>query len=340
MSASLAVAGATVRFGETLAVADIDLDVDPGEVVAVLGPSGSGKSTLLRAIAGLQPLAAGAVLLEGRDLAGVPPHRRGVGLMFQEHALFPHRDVAENVAFGLRMQRRPAREVSDRVHELLELVDLPGFGARRIQTLSGGEQQRVALARALAPRPEVLLLDEPLGALDRTLREHLVTELRALFTHLGLTVVAVTHDQGEAFSLADRVVIMDAGRILQAGSPVAVWEQPSTARVAELLGFANVVTVPVVAGRAVTPWGAVRVAGTDGTVTVLIRPAGVRVGPAVSGVPGTVLACAFIGDRTSVTVAVDGAPPLQALLPTVESPRPGDSVGVSLDPAAVVLLGP
>lgn len=340
MTSLLSIQGATVRFGGKVALDGIDLSVARGEVVAVLGPSGSGKSTLLRVVAGLQQLDAGTVLLGGRDLAGVPPHRRGVGLMFQDHALFPHRDVAGNIAFGLRMQGRPPREVAVRVQELLELVDLEGFGHRRIQTLSGGEQQRVALARALAPQPEVLLLDEPLGALDRTLREHLATELRALFTRLGLTVVAVTHDQGEAFSLADRVVIMDAGTILQAGTPASVWDRPLTGRVAQLLGFANIVEVDVVAGRAATPWGEISLSmAADGVATVLIRPSGVRLGAPAGGVRGTAIACTFAGDRTTVRVGVDGAPPIDALVPTGAAPLPGEMVRISIDADATVLLG-
>lgn len=340
VTAALSVQGATVRFGEVTALAGVDLAVERGEVVAVLGPSGSGKSTLLRSVAGLQALTAGTVLLGGRNLAGVPPHRRGVGLMFQDHALFPHRDVAGNVAFGLRMQGRPAPEVATRVEALLELVELPGFGHRRIHTLSGGEQQRVALARALAPEPEVLLLDEPLGALDRTLREHLVNELRALFTRLGLTVVAVTHDQAEAFSIADRVAVMDGGGILQEGTPARVWGQPATRRVAQLLGFANVVDVDVVAGRSSTPWGELSLEGApDGAATVLIRPAGVRLNRSTDGVAGTVVACTFAGDRTSVRVDVDGAPPLDALVPTSAAPSVGEVVHLAIDADAAVTLG-
>ena len=236
MSASLDVAGATVRFGKAVALDGLDLHLDAGEVAVVLGPSGSGKSTLLRAIAGLQPLDCGQVLLDGVDQTDVPPHRRGVGLMFQEHALFPHRDVAANIGFGLRMQKRPRAEIQGRVAELLDMVDLPEFGDRPIHTLSGGEQQRVALARALAPEPAILLLDEPLGALDRLLRESLTSDLRALFTRLDLTVVAVTHDHAEAFALADRLLVIDRGRALQCGTVDEVRNRPTSERVARLLG--------------------------------------------------------------------------------------------------------
>lgn len=188
--------GVTVRFGERVALDAVDLTVAEHETVCVLGPSGSGKSTLLRVVAGLQPASAGRVLLDGAEQAGVPVHRRGVGLMFQDHQLFPQRDVGANVAFGLRMHSVPRAEQARRVEELLDLVGLPGAGHRAVAALSGGEQQRVALARALAPRPKLLMLDEPLGQLDRSLRERLVVELRRLFGSLGTTVLAVTHDQG------------------------------------------------------------------------------------------------------------------------------------------------
>ncbi len=339
MSASLKVEGATVHFGDHVALAAADLDAARGEVITVVGPSGSGKSTLLRAIAGLQPLQKGRVLVDGHDLSGAPPHQRRVGLMFQDHALFPHKDVKGNIAFGLRMQRLARAEVSERVGELLELVDLAGFGDRRIQTLSGGEQQRVALARALAPRPEVLLLDEPLGALDRTLRDRLVFDLRRLFTALDLTVVAVTHDQAEAYALADRIAVMDGGTVLQMGSPAEIWERPKSGRVAALLGFRNILEVEVSAGRAVTPWGEVAVDAPDGGTTILVRASGVRLDAAAPSCPATAVTCVFIGDRTLVNVEAAGAPVHEALVPTDQAPRPGDTVRIAISPESVVSLG-
>ncbi|MGQ0831533.1 MAG: ABC transporter ATP-binding protein [Microthrixaceae bacterium] len=341
MSARVHVEGATVRFATAEALAGVDLEVACGEVVAVLGPSGSGKSTLLRAIAGLQRLDSGRVWLDDRDVSDVPPHRRGVGLMFQDHALFPHRDVAGNVAFGLKMQRRPTAEIQRRVEHLLELVDLPGYGDRAIHTLSGGEQQRVALARALAPEPKVLLLDEPLGALDRSLRDHLAAELRALFTRLGLTVLAVTHDESEAFSMADRVVILDRGSILQAGSAADVWARPRSVRVAEILGFRNLLQVVVAAGRARTPWGELSLPDArDGVHSVLVRPMGVHLAAATDGGGATVMSASFAGDRVSVQLAVDGGPGLWALVPLRAGPTPGDVVAVTIDADAVVTLEP
>ena len=204
----LAVEDVTVRFGERTVLDDLSLTVDTGEIVALLGPSGCGKSTLLRVIAGLQIPDGGAVLWDGTDLAGVPPHRRGIGLVFQDLQLFPHKDVGGNVAFGLRMQSARPDVVVGRVAELLELVGLPGFERRRVATLSGGEAQRVALARALAPEPKVLLLDEPLGALDRDLHDRLAFDVRALLRQVGITAIHVTHDEAEARVIGDRLVVL------------------------------------------------------------------------------------------------------------------------------------
>ncbi|MGZ4718453.1 MAG: ABC transporter ATP-binding protein, partial [Acidimicrobiales bacterium] len=233
----LEVRGLTVVYegADRPAVDGLDLDVGPGEVVAVLGPSGCGKSTLLRAVAGLVPVERGTIALAGRDLAGVATHERGVGLMFQDYALFPHRDVGDNVAFGLRMRGVSRRERDQRVAELLELVGLPGAERRPVAALSGGERQRVALARAVAPAPSLLMLDEPLGALDRALRDRLVIELGELFGVIGVAVLYVTHDQGEALGLAHRVVVMDRGRVVQQGPPADVWARPASAFVARFL---------------------------------------------------------------------------------------------------------
>ena len=330
---------ATVRFGETVALDGVDLQVAAGEVVAVLGPSGSGKSTLLRVVAGLQSLDGGAVRIEGADQAAAPPHRRGVGMMFQDNALFPHRDVAGNVEFGLRMQGLAPEERAKRVTELLDLVALPGFGPRRIDTLSGGEQQRVALARALAPRPRALLLDEPLGSLDRSLRERLVVELRSIFVDLGLTVVAVTHDHDEAFTIADRIAVMDRGRLLQVGTPAEVWGRPSSRDVATVLGFPNVVAAVREDGTVRTPWGDARAEGRDGPVWAHIRPGGVRFRDVRGGPMARVVSSAFRGDRVAVRLEVAGAPVLHADLPA-PGPDVGDEGAVELDAGAVVVLEP
>ncbi|WP_347568603.1 ABC transporter ATP-binding protein [Isoptericola sp. AK164] len=229
----------TRRDAGTTAVDHVSLDVSVGEIVALLGPSGCGKSSLLRAVAGLEPLAAGTVTFGGQDLVRVPVHRRGFGLLFQDGQLFPHRDVGRNVAYGLEMQGVPAAEQRARVAELLEDVGLAGYGRRAVATLSGGEKQRVALARALAPRPRLLLLDEPLSALDRQLREKLAIDVRDTLRSTGTTAVFVTHDHTEAFTVADRVAVMDAGRLLQVDTPDTLRDRPATDRVAEFLGLAG-----------------------------------------------------------------------------------------------------
>ncbi len=331
---------ATVRFGARAALDAVGLDVAEHEIVCVLGPSGSGKSTLLRAVAGLQPLDSGRVFLDGRDLGGVPAHKRGVGLMFQDHQLFPQRDVGGNVAFGLRMHGASKVERNVQVTDLLELVGLPGAASRAIASLSGGEQQRVALARALAPRPRLLMLDEPLGQLDRSLRERLVVELRELFAALGTTVLAVTHDQGEAFALADRVVVMRGGRIAQSGTPLEVWQRPQDEFVARFLGFENVVGANVSGEVADTPWGKVPVpAGApQGEGTLLIRPAGVRIVPVAEGLRCTVAARTFRGTHVAVQLQPEGAPRLEAACALREAPEPGDEVSVAFDAAEIVVL--
>ncbi|MFJ5833126.1 ABC transporter ATP-binding protein [Streptomyces sp. NPDC093089] len=344
----LSIEGATVRFGERAVLDAVDLEVAEHEIVCVLGPSGSGKSTLLRAVAGLQELDGGRVLLGGADQAGVPVHRRGVGLMFQDHQLFPQRDVGGNVAFGPRMRGAAKAEQAERVRELLDLVGLPGAERRSVAALSGGEQQRVALARALAPRPRLLMLDEPLGQLDRGLRERLVVELRQLFGRLGTTVLAVTHDQGEAFALADRVVVMRDGRIAQSGTPVDVWSRPASEFVARFLGFDNVVGARVNGAVADTPWGRIAVpdGSPQGVRRVLVRPGGVRlvgVGGDVSGDVGvgagwTVESRTFRGDRVAVRLRPVDGPVLEAELPLREAPEEGGRVGVEFRVEDVVVL--
>jgi thiamine transport system ATP-binding protein len=290
-------------------------------------------------VAGLQNPSAGSVFLADRNQHGVPPHRRGVGLMFQDHALFPQKDVAGNVAFGLRMRREPRHRIAGKVAGLLSLVGLPDAGPRPIAELSGGEQQRIALARALAPEPRLLMLDEPLGQLDRTLRERLVTELRQLFVRLGTTVLAVTHDQGEAFALADRVVIMRDGRIAQDGSPQDVWQHPGSEFVARFLGFANVARAKITAGVADTPWGPVAVPGApdgehpaDGECPVLIRAGDVRLDPD-GPLAATVAARTFRGDQVTLHLTPESGPPIECSVPLDSAPSPGEAVRVCLTTA-------
>ena len=238
--AILRITGIHKRYSsDTLALSGIDLEVQRGEIVCLLGPSGCGKTTLLRVVAGLETADQGTVWFDQRDLASVPVHQRRFGFMFQDFALFPHKSVAENVAFGLRMEKLPAAQIDARVAGMLRLVGLHTHAQRSVFELSGGERQRVALARSLAPAPQLLMLDEPLGSLDRTLREELMTELRAILKRVGVTALYVTHDQEEAFAVADRIAIMLAGTIVQIGTPQSVYRQPANRSVARFLGFSN-----------------------------------------------------------------------------------------------------
>lgn len=233
----LEVENVTIRFGEVTALDGASLAVGPGEVVAVLGPSGSGKSTLLRAIAGLEKVETGRILFDGKDLDGVPVHERGFGFMFQSYALFPHMTVADNVAFGLRMKNATDDIAKERVEEVLGWVGLERFAARRVDRLSGGEQQRVALARTLAPRPSLVMLDEPVGALDRMLRERLVEDIGQLLEREGAAALYVTHDHEEARVISDRVAVMRDGRVVQSGPYPDLIAAPATRWVAEFLGI-------------------------------------------------------------------------------------------------------
>jgi thiamine transport system ATP-binding protein len=307
---SVRIEGLSVTLGVPV-LRDVDLELRGGETTAILGPSGSGKSTLLRAIAGLERPQSGRVLLAGSDLAGVSAHRRGIGLMFQDGNLFPHRDVAGNVEFGLRMAGVARAEREGRVTEVLELVGLAGFGGRSVARLSGGERQRVALARALAPEPRVLLLDEPVGSLDGPLRERLLADLDALFDRLGLTVAYVTHDVAEAFALGDSVAVLRDGTMVQQAAPEELWAAPADAWTAGFLGLGNV---------------------RDGTV---IRPEAVRVTP---GGGAVVLAATRLGPAVRLRVRLESGEELDAVTTALDHPSAGDSVAVEIDPAGVIEL--
>ncbi|MCZ7588814.1 MAG: ABC transporter ATP-binding protein [Gaiella sp.] len=295
---------------------DISLDVADGERLALLGPSGSGKTTVLRVVAGLQRPSAGRVLLGGVEVTGTPPHRRGVGFVFQDAALFPHRDVAGNVGFGPRVARLPASEQEERIADALALVGLAGTERRDVTTLSGGEAQRVALARALAMRPAVLLLDEPLGSLDGPLRRRLQTDLRDLFERLSLTVVHVTHDVGEAFELGDRVAVLRDGRLAQVATPDELWARPVDDWVAGFLGMANV--------------------ERDGNRATVVRPEAVRVRP---GRGAVVVAADRDGAVVRLRVRREDGVELEAVAVGVDVPAVGGDVAVDVDPAGVVEVG-
>ncbi len=331
----LEIRGVTVSYGTLTAVAGVDLTVPDGSVLALLGPSGCGKSTLLRAIAGLEPVAAGAIRWDGADLAGVPVHHRGFGLMFQDGVLFPHRDVAGNIGYGLRRAGVPRTEAASRVQELLDVVGLSGYGARRVGTLSGGEAQRVALARALAPRPRLLLLDEPLAALDTSLRGRLLADLRAVLTGTGTTAVFVTHDQSEAFAVADTLAVMRSGTLRQVGAPREVWSHPTDEWVAGFVGYTSVLDAP-----AAEPLlsGALSAALEPGQ-RLALRPGALVLDPA-GAVAARVVFASASPDGVQLTVAVDGVGPVRAVASADVVIGVGASIRLRLDRSATALLPP
>jgi thiamine transport system ATP-binding protein len=322
----------TVTFGATAALDRVTVDVGDNEIVAVMGPSGCGKTTLLRTIAGLQRPQHGTVRWNGTDLGSVPPHARGFGFMFQDYALFPHLDVAGNVEFGLRMLGQPEPIRRKRVDDLLALVGLAGYGDRAIHDLSGGEQQRVALARTLAPAPRLVLLDEPVGALDRALRDRLVGEMRRIFSEIGVAALYVTHDQDEAFSIADRVAVMARGRIVRAGTPEELWTNPGHEFVAGMLGLTAIVTATVASGYADIGWARLPTPLPDGFHRIAIPRRAVIVAAAGS-LTGKVESATYRRGGYDVTIAIE-AVTLTARMK--ERPAPGDLISFELDPDAVL----
>ena len=343
------------NFGDLAAVDGIDLQVPGGEFFSLLGPSGCGKTTTLRMIAGFEQPTSGQIILDGSDVAYTPPHQRNVNTVFQNYALFPHLNVFDNVAFGLRRARRPKAEVKQRVGQALELVQLSGYERRKSSQLSGGQQQRVALARALVLNPAVLLLDEPLGALDAKLRKALQIELKALQQEVGITFLYVTHDQEEALTMSDRLAVMNAGHVEQVGAPQDVYEDPETLFVADFLGVSNLMEARIVSSGA----GACKVAvdgyeletrGTDlnitGAAKIVIRPELVELEEhgAPSGqnrIPGMVERLVYVGSAVQVIVRAATGDSLQALVQnTGKGPsfEQGTPVQVHLPPDALRVL--
>jgi spermidine/putrescine transport system ATP-binding protein len=328
------------RFGDITAVDGISLDISPGEFFSLLGPSGCGKTTTLRMIAGFERPDAGRILLDGRDMAQTPPHKRPVNTVFQSYALFPHLNVRDNVAFGLRFQNVPKDEARRQVAKVLELVRLAGFEERRPTQLSGGQQQRVALARALILNPDVLLLDEPLGSLDAKLRKALQLELKAIQEEIGITFVYVTHDQEEALTMSDRLAVMSEGRVVQVGPPREVYEEPADAYVADFLGVSNLMDAHGLGGGHVRLGDvelAVERGDTDATgeVRLVIRPERVRVEERGTGgpnrVPGMVERSVFVGPTVQVLVRLVGGQLVQAVETSrQETWSTGDAVAVHL----------
>ena len=316
----LSIEHASKRFGETVALDDVSLTVGAGEFFALLGPSGCGKTTLMRLVAGFETPDSGRLALAGRDLCALPPHRRPVNMMFQSYALFPHLDVFENVAFGLRRKGLAREAIDARVTELLDIVQLSALGARKIDQLSGGQRQRVALARALAPGPALLLLDEPLAALDRKLREETQFQLKEIQRKLATAFVVVTHDQDEALALADRIAVMRAGRIEQIGSPLDVYRRPQSRFVADFVGATNMIEGRIAreAGGVyfVAPFGRLPredCALPDGArATLSLRPEEIGLADAGEGPAGRVEDIAFRGGTTQLRLALAGGAALRA----------------------------
>jgi putative spermidine/putrescine transport system ATP-binding protein len=304
--ATLELRAVSKRYGDQTADDGVSLTVGAGEFLTLLGPSGSGKTTTLNAIAGFVGLTEGEVLLDGQDLSNLPPHRRGIGMVFQQYALFPHLSVADNIAFPLRQRNVSRADIRDRVDEVLRLVDLEGYGARRPRELSGGQQQRVAVARAIVFRPRLLLMDEPLGALDKNLRESLQLEIRRLHRELGITFVYVTHDQDEAVVLSDRIAVFNHGRIEQLGTPEELYERPATVFVARFLGESNTFTGRVaVEGTEIvlaTDDGSLRLSGdvaaAGSPASLVVRPE--RMGVRAAAEPGELGENALSGVVTQV----------------------------------------
>ncbi len=319
---------------------DVSLDLPEGEVLAVLGPSGCGKSTLLRAVAGLERLDHGAVRVGGHDVTRVPTYRRGFALMFQDGQLFGHLTVAQNVAYPLRLRRVGRRERATRVAELLELVGVPGFGDRDPATLSGGERQRVALARALAVQPRLLLLDEPLSALDRDLRERLAVDLRRILTTAGTTALLVTHDHDEAFAVADRMALLRAGRLVQDGSLEEVWRHPVDAEAARFLGYARVLSAsqarPVLAAYADRAHDGAHDGARAGRALALRRSA-LKVDEA-GAVSATVVTSRSTPEQTRLVVRLASGLELDAVAAAGRACAAGDQVRLALDVTRVAAL--
>ena len=340
----LELTGIQKRFGLTAAVEDFNLDAARGEFVSFLGPSGCGKTTTLRMIAGFERPTAGRITIDGVDVTDRAPNKRDVGMVFQSYALFPNMTVADNIGFGLKVRKRPKDQIRKRVGELLELINLSDKGGRYPYQLSGGQQQRIALARALAYEPQVLLLDEPLSALDAKIRVALRVEIRSIQRQLGITTVYVTHDQEEALSLSDRVVVMSEGRIEQIGTPFEIYNFPSTSFVASFVGTLNVMQASVVdaaRGELTVSGQPIRLAkrfggGAGREVQVALRPEMVSLGAAANGsnnVSGKVVDVSFLGSIVRIRVALSEDGPVVVLdefnEPTLSLPTIGDTVTIN-----------
>ena len=328
----------------TRALEPATLDISRGETLVLLGPSGCGKTTMLRIIAGLElPDAGGKVLFDGKDMTSVPIERRNVGMVFQSYALFPNMSVSDNIGYGLKIRGVPGKERAARVAELVALTNISGLENRRIDQLSGGQRQRVALARAVAIRPGILLLDEPLTALDAALRDRLRGELNRLLRALGITTIYVTHDQAEAMELGDRVVVMEKGRIAQIGSPREIYFTPQSRFVAEFIGAANIIEAPIENGRLVLPGGRQAIGGEANmpAAVAMIPPETIRVVETGSApLSGMIDSVSFIGDRQRLVVSGASSKLITIDAPNSVQAKAGERVGLLISPSAVRLLPP
>ena len=337
-------------FDKTAALSEVSFSVAKEEIVAILGTSGCGKSTLLNIIAGLMTAEDGTVCFDGKPITDIPPHQRNFGLMIQDYALFPHRDVFGNVAFGLQQQSLPLTTIQQKVTTILKKVGLTNYSHRDVNTLSGGEQQRVALARALAPQPRLLMLDEPLGSLDRPLREHLLSELSQILRALHQTAIYVTHDQEEAFTIADRIIIMRSGKIKQVGTPNEIYTHPASEYVARFLGMTNIISatperqngeigvqLPAAGWHPLTNFHK-QPSGGHAPVSVLLRPTGAIISPQ-GNLLGKVTGVSFRGSSIRLQLQPTQSPPLIFELPTPdELPQVGTQIRLKLPPDAVTWL--
>ena len=336
--------GVVKDFGGHRALDGIDLQVRPGELVALLGPSGCGKTTALRALSGLEQIDEGRILIDGEDVAALPTNKRDLGMVFQSYSLFPHMTVLENVEFGLRMRKVAAADRRARAAEALELVGLGDRSGRFAHQLSGGQQQRVALARALVTRPRVLLLDEPLSALDAKVRVGLREQIRRIQTELGITTLFVTHDQEEALAVADRVAVMRAGRIEQIGTPEELYTTPASPFVADFVGLSNRVPGELRGDRVTVLGQALGVLGetpADGAVLAYVRPEDVTFSASEKtrgAIPATVVASSFLGSLRRTAVRLDDGTLLSVQHEVSMQPQPGDRVGVTLRGQAVSVI--
>ena len=331
----------SVKFDDDQILRDLSLDINEKEFVTLLGPSGCGKTTTLRILGGFIKPDSGDVLFEGKRINDTPPYERQINTIFQKYALFPHLNVFENVAFGLRVQKKPEKEIKETVNEMLELVNLKGFGKRNINSLSGGQQQRVSIARALAVKPRVLLLDEPLGALDLKLRKDMQVELKNIQQRLGITFVYVTHDQEEALSMSDTVVVMDNGRIQQIGTPLDIYNEPENAFVADFIGESNIIDGIMLEDFKVSIAGKTfdcldKGFSKNEPVDVVIRPEDVDVVPVEKGmISGSVTSVTFKGVHFEIIVDING---FKWMIQTTDFVPSGETIGLFIEPDAIHIM--